>query len=135
MEEVKVVRLLNRNRKVFIDDQYTIQAKKRGLRARSWFKLQEIDRLDKLLYVGMSVIDLGSSPGGWSSYIVQKIGSTGSIIACDKLPMKKIPGVNFLQGDCSDPDMVNQLCLQIRYKKVQIVVSDMAPNTTGISII
>lgn len=83
----------------------------------------------------MVVIDLGASPGGWSTYTLNKIGTTGKIFACDKLPMKKIVGVNFIQGDCSDPNFLNILFSWIRCKKVQVILSDMSPNITGISVI
>lgn len=126
--------LSNRIKKYFIDP-FAEQAKKKGLRSRAWFKLQEIDRLDHLLRIGMTVIDLGSSPGGWSSYAVKKIGNTGKLIACDKLPMEKIPNVNFLLGDCLDSKILDMFYLCIGHRKVQVVLSDMSPNTTGISVI
>lgn len=124
----------NQANKYFID-QYTKTAKRRGLRSRSWFKLQEIDCRDKLFRVGMTVVDLGSAPGGWSSYVKQKIGKTGSVIACDRLPMKKIYGVNFLQGDCTNPEILKKLYSYIGFQKIPVVLSDMSPSTTGISII
>lgn len=124
----------NQIRKYFID-RYTRKAKEQGLRSRSWFKLQEIDNLDKLLHIGMTVIDLGSTPGGWSSYAIKKIGKTGKVIACDKLPMKKIPGVYFYQEDCINPNILDKFYSWVGYRSVHIVLSDMASNTTGISII
>lgn len=119
----------------YFKDQYFKQAQQRKLRSRSWFKLQSIDRTDMLFDEGMTVVDLGSSPGGWSSYVRHQIGDTGNIIACDVLPMKKIFGVHFLQKDCSDSNFIKMLLYLIKYKKVQVVLSDMSPNTTGISVI
>lgn len=116
-------------------DRYFKQAQQQKLRSRSWFKLRSIDRTDMLFCKGMTVIDLGSAPGGWSSYVKCQIGDTGSVIACDILPMKKIFGVRFLQKDCSDSNFIKVLLYLIKYKKVQIVLSDMSPNTTGISVI
>lgn len=127
--------MTNKTKKYFIDDQYIKKAKKQGLRSRAWFKLQEIDRIDRLFQNGMTVIDLGSAPGSWSSYVIKKIGHTGTVIACDKLPMKKLDGVNFLQGDCSDPEVLKILYSWIKYQKAQVILSDMSPNTTGISVI
>lgn len=116
-------------------DRYTQQARKQKLRSRSWFKLQAIDHLDSLFYSGMTVLDLGSSPGGWSSYVSKKIGNFGNVIACDLLPMKKIPRVNFFQEDCSNPGILEKLYLKTKYQKVQIVLSDMSPKISGIPII
>lgn len=116
-------------------DRYAELARKTGLRSRAWFKLKEIDRIDQLFKIGMSVIDLGSAPGGWSVYVSNKIGKTGKIVACDRFPMKKIDGVKFLQVDCFDPRLLNMLSLLFEYKTVQIVLSDMSPSTTGISLI
>lgn len=130
----RVIHLSYQSKKKFMD-LYAKQAQKQGLRSRSWFKLQEIDHLDKLFLIGMKVIDLGSTPGGWSSYAIQKIGNTGKLIACDKLPMKKISGVNFLKGDCSDPKILKMLHTEIGYQKAQVILSDMSPNTTGIAVI
>ncbi|CAD83620.1 cell division protein 23S rRNA methyltransferase FtsJ [Candidatus Blochmanniella floridana] len=122
------------NTKYFID-QYALQAQNQKLRSRSWFKLQSIDRLDKLLKQGMTVIDLGSTPGGWSSYVIKQISNLGTIVSCDILPMKKIAGVKFLQGDCSNINFLNEIDLKIKHKRAQVVLSDMSPNTTGISTV
>lgn len=116
-------------------DQYAKKAKQRGLRSRSWFKLETIDRIDSLFYSGMTVVELGSSPGGWSLYARKKIGSTGNIIACDILPMKDILGVDFFRGDCTDINFLQKLFVHTRNERAQIVLSDMSPNTTGIPII
>lgn len=119
----------------YFKDWYFQKAQQQKLRSRSWFKLQSIDRTDVLFCNGMTVIDLGSTPGGWSAYAMNRVGNTGSVIACDILPMKKIIGVNFLQRDCSDPSFLEKLLYWLQNKKAQIVLSDMSPNMTGISVI
>lgn len=116
-------------------DWYFQKAQQQKLRSRSWFKLQSMDRTDMLFYSGMTIIDLGSAPGGWSSYVMHRIGNTGNVIACDILPMEKILGVHFLQKDCSDPGFLEILLYCIKNRKAQVVLSDMSPNTTGISMI
>ncbi|WP_159714837.1 23S rRNA (uridine(2552)-2'-O)-methyltransferase RlmE [Blochmannia endosymbiont of Camponotus nipponensis] len=116
-------------------DQYTKEARRQKLRSRSWFKLEAIDQVESLFSTGMTVVDLGSAPGGWALYVKNKIGITGRIIACDMLSMRSIDGVDFLRGDCSDPNFFKELCMWIDQRKVHIVLSDMAPNVTGISII
>ena len=79
-------------------DKYVQQAQKKGLRSRAWFKLDEIQQSDKIFKPGMTIVDLGAAPGGWSQYAVTQIGNTGRIIACDLLPMDPIVGVDFLQA-------------------------------------
>lgn len=116
-------------------DQYVKAAQRQKLRSRSWFKLDAINRMDALFSTGMTVIDLGSAPGGWTLYVKNKIGKTGRIIACDILSMRNISGVNFLKGDCSNPNILKILCTWVGQKQVNVVLSDMSPNTTGISII
>ncbi|URJ25182.1 RlmE family RNA methyltransferase [Candidatus Blochmannia ocreatus (nom. nud.)] len=116
-------------------DQYVKSAKIHNLRARSWFKLQAINYTDNLFTTGMRVVDLGSAPGGWALYAKKKIGNTGKIIACDILPMPKICGVDFLNGDCSDPKILEGINIWSKNRKVHIILSDMSPNITGISII
>ncbi|UDG79795.1 23S rRNA (uridine(2552)-2'-O)-methyltransferase RlmE [Candidatus Steffania adelgidicola] len=113
------------------NDKYLHQAQKRGLRSRAWFKLDQMQQSDNLLRLGMNIVDLGASPGGWSQYVVKHVGKKGSIIACDILPMKPILGVEFLQGDFRDPLVLQALLKCIGAKKVQVVLSDMAPNMSG----
>lgn len=116
-------------------DQYTRKAQKKALRSRSWFKIEEINKIDYIFRAGMKIIDLGSAPGGWSLYVKNKIGKTGIIIACDILPMKSIFGVYFFQGNCTDINFLKMLFAWTKNKKVQVVLSDMSPNMTGISTI
>ena len=112
-------------------DKYVQQAQKKGLRSRAWFKLDEIQRTDKLFKPGMTVVDLGAAPGGWSQYVVTQIGNAGRIIACDILPMDPIVGVDFLQGDFRDELVLSALMERVGDNKVQVVMSDMAPNMSG----
>ena len=110
---------------------YVQQAQKKGLRSRAWFKLDEIQQSDKLFKPGMTVVDLGAAPGGWSQYVVTQIGGKGRIIACDLLPMDPIVGVDFLQGDFRDELVMKALLERVGDSKVQVVMSDMAPNMSG----
>ncbi|CUX96511.1 23S rRNA (uridine(2552)-2'-O)-methyltransferase RlmE [Candidatus Doolittlea endobia] len=114
-----------------LNDKYVQQAQKKRLRSRAWFKLDEIQQSDKLFYPGMTVVDLGAAPGGWSQYVAAYIGGKGRIIACDILPMNPMVGVEFLQGDFRDPLTLQVLLERIGQKKVQVVLSDMAPNMSG----
>ncbi|AWH89233.1 23S rRNA (uridine(2552)-2'-O)-methyltransferase RlmE [Limnobaculum parvum] len=113
------------------NDKYVQQAQKKGLRSRAWFKLDEIQQADKLFKPGMTVVDLGAAPGGWSQYVVTQIGNIGRVIACDILPMDPIAGVDFLQGDFRDEMVLKALLERVGDSKVQIVMSDMAPNMSG----
>lgn len=112
-------------------DRFVQQAQKKGLRSRAWFKLEEIQNTDKLFKPGMTVVDLGAAPGGWSQYVASIIGHKGRIIACDILPMDPIVGVDFLQGDFREESVLNTLLERVGVNKVQVVMSDMAPNMSG----
>lgn len=112
-------------------DRFVQQAQKKGLRSRAWFKLEEIQNTDKLFKTGMTVVDLGAAPGGWSQYVAKVIGNKGRIIACDLLPMDPIVGVDFLQGDFRDEAVLTTLLERVGEEKVNVVMSDMAPNMSG----
>ncbi|EMH9442138.1 23S rRNA (uridine(2552)-2'-O)-methyltransferase RlmE [Proteus mirabilis] len=112
-------------------DKYVQQAKKKGFRSRAWFKLEEIQQSDNIFKPGMTVVDLGAAPGGWSQYVVRQLGNKGRIIACDLLPMDPIVGVDFLQGDFRDELVLKALLDRVGDNKVQVVMSDMAPNMSG----
>ena len=112
-------------------DRFVQQAQKKGLRSRAWFKLEEIQKSDKLFKPGITAVDLGAAPGGWSQYVASLIGNKGRIIACDLLPMDPIVGVDFLQGDFRDEAVLNALLERVGEEKVQVVMSDMAPNMSG----
>ncbi|UDG79218.1 Ribosomal RNA large subunit methyltransferase E [Candidatus Ecksteinia adelgidicola] len=116
-------------------DKYVQKAKKEGLYSRAWFKLDEIQKKDKILKSHMKILDLGSSPGSWSQYIVQKIKNNSCIIACDILPMHPIVGVNFIQGDFRDKKVTNAIFKLIGNSKVHLIISDMAPNMSGVKTV
>ncbi|MGL6177313.1 MAG: 23S rRNA (uridine(2552)-2'-O)-methyltransferase RlmE [Vibrionaceae bacterium] len=117
--------------KEHFDDKYVKEAQKKGFRSRAIFKLDEIQGKDKLLRPGMTVVDLGAAPGGWSQYAAEQVGTHGVIIACDILPMDSLPGVSFLQGDFREEAVLNALLERIADKPVDMVMSDMAPNMSG----
>jgi 23S rRNA (uridine2552-2'-O)-methyltransferase len=112
-------------------DPYVKEAKKNKIRSRAWFKLAQLDEKYKLFKTGMSVMDLGASPGSWSQYAIHKIGTTGRLIACDILPMKPIKSVYFFQGDIRDKNILNLIFDSFHNAKFNLVMSDMAPNITG----
>jgi 23S rRNA (uridine2552-2'-O)-methyltransferase len=117
--------------KEHFDDKYVQEAQKRGYRSRAFFKLEEIQQKDKLMKSGMSIVDLGAAPGGWSQYAAEVIGDSGQVIACDILPMDPLPGVSFLQGDFREDAVLEALLDRIRPNMVDVVLSDMAPNMSG----
>ena len=117
--------------KEHFDDEYVELAKKEGYRSRAVYKLKELQQKDKLLKPGMLVIDLGAAPGAWSQYIAEVVGSKGEVIGLDILPMDTIPGVTSIQGDFREDDVFHQLLEIIGDRKVDVVVSDMAPNMSG----
>ncbi len=113
-------------------DQYVKQARQSHYRSRAVYKLQEIDQKDKLIKPGSCVVDLGSAPGSWSQYVSERIGTNGHVIAVDILPMDLIEGVEFIQGDFTE-EVIEKACLdQVGGRTVDLVISDMAPNLTGI---
>ena len=127
-----------------VSDVSVHKARREGWRSRAVFKLSEIDRKKKLLRKGMVVVELGSAPGSWSQYVVERIQPDGFLIAVDCLDMEPLPGVCFIQGDCTDPavqqavqDQLSQYGGQYARKKsaVDLVLSDMAPNLTGVATI
>ncbi|PKF51894.1 23S rRNA (uridine(2552)-2'-O)-methyltransferase RlmE [Enterovibrio nigricans] len=117
--------------KEHFDDKYVQEAQKKGYRSRAIFKLEEIQGKDKLLKSGMTIVDLGAAPGGWSQYAAEQVGESGQVIACDILPMDSLPGVSFLQGDFREEAVLNALLDRIQPDMVDVVMSDMAPNMSG----
>ncbi|KKD01657.1 23S rRNA (uridine(2552)-2'-O)-methyltransferase RlmE [Photobacterium halotolerans] len=117
--------------KEHFDDKYVMEAQKKGYRSRAIFKLEEIQNKDKLLKPGMTVVDLGAAPGGWSQYAASVVGDSGQVIACDILPMDSLPGVSFLQGDFREEAVLDALLERIQPAMVDVVLSDMAPNMSG----
>ena len=114
------------------DDHYVKEAQRMGYRSRAVFKLLELLEKDPLLKPGMTVIDLGAAPGGWSQIAAQKVGGEGRVIASDILTMDSLPDVEFLQGDFSDDAVFEQLLEMLDAAPVDLVLSDMSPNMSGI---
>lgn len=118
-----------------INDEYVKRAQKEGYRARAAYKLTEIDDKDKLIKPGMTIVDLGATPGSWSQVAVQRLKGQGRIIALDILEMEAIKGVEFIQGDFREDEVLKQLENSLNGKQVDLVIADMAPNITGITIV
>lgn len=114
-----------------VNDFYVKRAKSEGYRSRSAFKLIELDERDKLLKPAMTVVDLGSTPGGWSQVAIEKV-KDGKVIALDILPMEPIEGVTFIQGDFREDEILSRLKQSLAGKEVDLVISDMAPNISGV---
>jgi len=114
-------------------DPYVKRAREEGWRSRAAFKLEEIQRSDRLLRAGMTVVDLGAAPGGWSQYATRLLAGTGRVIAVDLLEMPAVPGVEFIQGDFNDEATVQRLLELLGGAKADLVMSDMAPNMMGIA--
>ncbi|MEO5692971.1 MAG: RlmE family RNA methyltransferase [Usitatibacter sp.] len=117
-----------------VSDPYVIQSKKDGYRSRSAYKLTEIDAKDHLLKGGITVLDLGSAPGGWAQVLSKKVGSSGKVIAIDLLEMEPLPGVTFIQGDFNSRKGLEALAAALEGGKADLIMSDMAPNMTGIAV-
>lgn len=115
-----------------INDAFVKKATSQGYRSRAVFKLKEIDDQDKLIKPGMVIVDLGSAPGGWSQYIVKKHPNKCSVIAIDLLEMEPIAGVEFIQGDFQDEEVLAKLDEILNGREIDLVISDMAPNITGV---
>lgn len=115
-----------------LNDEFVKRAQKDGYRARAAYKLLEIDNKDKLIKPGMTVVDLGSTPGSWSQVAVQRIKGQGRVIALDILDMHPIPGVDFICGDFREEEVLKQLESSLNGKPVDLVIADMAPNMSGL---
>ena len=115
-----------------LNDEFVKRAQKEGYRARAAYKLIEIDDKDKLIKPGMTIVDLGSSPGSWSQVAVQRLKGQGKVIALDILDMTDIAGVTFIQGDFREEVVLKQLQAAINNKSVDLVIADMAPNISGV---
>lgn len=115
-----------------LTDPYVKLAQKEGYRARAAYKLKEIDESFKLVRPGQVVVDLGATPGAWSQYLRRRLGTDGSIIALDLLDFEPVDGVTFLQGDFREDEVVARLEAVLAGRAVDLVVSDMAPNLSGI---
>jgi 23S rRNA (uridine2552-2'-O)-methyltransferase len=118
-----------------LNDPYVKLAQKEGYRARAAYKLLEIDDKDKLIKPGMTVVDLGSTPGSWSQVVVQRLKGQGRVIALDILEMQAIPHVEFIQGDFREEAVLKLLEEKLNNKPVDLVIADMAPNISGVKTV
>lgn len=121
--------------KEHIDDFYVQKAQKEGYRARAAYKLLEINEKTGLIKKGMTVVDLGSAPGSWSQVAGQLVGDAGTLIASDILPMDTLENVTFIQGDFREEAVFNQIMNEVGGCAVDVVLSDMAPNTSGMAAV
>lgn len=119
--------------KEHFSDRFVKQAKEEGYRSRAVYKLIEIQKRDQIIKADMTVIDLGAAPGGWSQLISQWVGGKGKIIALDILPMNPLAHVEFIQGDFREPEVLELLLQAAKNQKADVIISDMAPNTSGMS--
>ncbi len=117
------------------DDPYVLQAQREGYRSRACYKLLELQEKDRLLRPGMTVIDLGSAPGGWSQVAAHAVGHGGRVIASDILPMDSLAGVDFIQGDFTEEAVFEALLAALGDTRADIVISDMAPNLSGMNAV
>ena len=122
--------------KEHFDDEYVRRSQQDGYRSRAIYKLIEINEKDRLIKPGMTVVDLGAAPGGWSEYCVKKLGKNGTIIALDILPMDPIDGVTIIEGDFREDSVFEELMSVMnsglaKNGKADLVISDMAPNISG----
>ncbi len=121
--------------KEHFDDEYVQRAHKEGYRSRAIYKLIEIQKKDKILKAGMTVIDLGAAPGGWTEYAVRQLGKKGRMIALDILPMEPIVGAQIIQGDFREDDVLEALLSVMGDDRADLVFSDMAPNISGMEVV
>jgi 23S rRNA (uridine2552-2'-O)-methyltransferase len=117
--------------KEHFDDAYVKKAQHEGYRSRAVYKLQEIQEKDRLIQKGLTIVDLGAAPGGWSQYVARILDGQGRIIASDILPIDPIAFVEFVQGDFREDDVFKELLTLIGNTPVDLVISDMAPNMSG----
>lgn len=117
-----------------VTDPYVKKAQQDGFRSRAAYKLLEIDKRDHLLRAGMTVVDLGAAPGSWCQVVIQKLKGQGKVLAIDLLPMAPLPGVDALEGDFTETAALNWLEENLQSRRVDLVLSDMAPNISGVML-
>ncbi len=117
------------------EDPFVLKARKEGYRSRAAYKLLEIDRRDRLLRPGMVVVELGAAPGGWSQVAARQIGRKGAVIALDRLPMEPLPGVDVIEADFDAADSIAKIMDILQGRPVDLVISDMAPNISGMDAV
>lgn len=121
--------------KEHFNDEYVQRAQREGWRSRAVYKLEELDQKYQLFKPGMTVVDLGAAPGGWSQYAMKALGERGRLIALDILDMDVIAGVEFLQGDFREESVFNRFMEMVGNQPVDLVMSDMAPNMSGVEAV
>jgi 23S rRNA (uridine2552-2'-O)-methyltransferase len=112
-------------------DTFVQRAHREGWRSRAVFKLEELDRAERLIRPGMIVVDLGAAPGGWSQYAAKVLAGRGEVLALDLLPMTPLSGVTMIEGDFREPEVLARLAAALGERRVDLVLSDMAPNMSG----
>jgi len=117
------------------DDEYVKKAQRQGYRSRAVYKLDEIQQKDRIIRPGMAIVDLGAAPGSWSQYASGLLGSKGRVVAMDILPMEPLPGVTFVQGDFREDDVLEQLLQALQGQEIDLVMSDIAPNISGMEAV
>ena len=118
-----------------VTDAYVRRAKQEGYRTRAAYKLLEVLEKDKLVRPGMTVVDLGAAPGGWSQVLAPRVGSAGRVVALDVLEMDPIEGVAFIRGDFSQATTLERLEQELTGRSIDLVISDMAPNISGVGLV
>lgn len=116
-------------------DPYVKQAQQAGYRSRAVYKLAQIDTRDHLFWPGMTIVELGAAPGGWSQWVTQRLSNQVNLWALDILPMAPLPNVTFIQGDFREPQVFEELLRQLQGQPVHLVMSDMSPNLSGEKLI
>ena len=121
--------------KEHFSDPYVKKAQAEGMRSRAAYKLEELVERDRLLRPGMAVVDLGAAPGGWSQWVRQALGDTGRVVALDILEMPTLAGVEFIHGDFREDEVLARLEALLNGQPVDLVLSDMAPNMSGVDAV
>jgi len=116
-------------------DSYVKQSQQDGYRSRASYKLLALDEKDRLFRPGQLVVDLGAAPGGWSQVAAEKVGDQGRVLASDILPMDALAGVEFVQGDFTEEAVLDELLAALGEQKADLVISDMAPNMSGVAAV
>lgn len=116
-----------------VSDPHVRRATVDGYRSRAVYKLEELDRRDRLLRSGMTVLELGAAPGGWTQYVTGRVGDRGRVIATDILPMDPVAGAEFVQGDFTEQAVADEIAALMGDRGADLVLSDMAPNLTGVA--
>ncbi|HYM86418.1 MAG TPA: RlmE family RNA methyltransferase [Pseudoxanthomonas sp.] len=118
-----------------VTDPYVRRAKQEGYRSRAAYKLIEVLEKDKLVRPGMTVVDLGAAPGGWSQVLAPLVGTKGRVIALDVVDMEPVEGVRIIRGDFSETATLDRLEMELAGRQIDLVISDMAPNISGVGLV